>query len=258
MILKLRKLAIKTLATPKEKKQFKYEENVNSSLKVLEQTVDALDSLNIPYYLDFGTLLGAVRNEGFISWDDDIDLSLVNKNDAERARAVLKKTLEKKYLKITSLSFDQSISNRIRLSKLDPEVNVYVRHINFSDPHSLRIIKVRDFKLLFRNRLSGVIDCFGKAGKLIVQGKSCLDIFIKYPKDGRVYWMAQNKVHSLPIEFETKELIEIEFYHLKCKIPKYYDEYLTAIYGDWKKEKEDWQYYEKDTCIDKSSQTSSQ
>ncbi|MXP48738.1 LicD family protein [Pantoea sp. Eser] len=36
-----------------------------------------LDEHNLPYLLDGGTLIGAIRHRGMITWDDDIHLSML-------------------------------------------------------------------------------------------------------------------------------------------------------------------------------------
>ena len=48
----------------------------NYILHVTQEVVRVLDELNIPYYMQGGTMLGAIRHKGFIPWDDDVDLGI--------------------------------------------------------------------------------------------------------------------------------------------------------------------------------------
>lgn len=45
-------------------------------LHVLREVTRVLEELKIPYFMQGGTMLGAVRHEGFIPWDDDVDLGI--------------------------------------------------------------------------------------------------------------------------------------------------------------------------------------
>lgn len=67
-----------------------------AELEILKSVTLALDENNIQYYLGFGTLLGAVRHQGFIPWDDDVDLFLP-RPDYERFIEMADQILEKPY-----------------------------------------------------------------------------------------------------------------------------------------------------------------
>ncbi|MBP5295562.1 MAG: LicD family protein [Lachnospiraceae bacterium] len=54
-----------------------------SETRLLEQIIEYFDQHDIRYFAMAGTLLGTVRHEGFIPWDDDIDIG-VPREDYER------------------------------------------------------------------------------------------------------------------------------------------------------------------------------
>ena len=61
----------------------------NELISQLKIVIDYLKKNNITYSITSGTLLGAVRHNGFIPWDDDIDIGILRK-DYEKLIEIVK------------------------------------------------------------------------------------------------------------------------------------------------------------------------
>lgn len=58
-------------------KELNIEELKEIQIEVLKCVADFCEENNIKYWIDCGTLLGAVRHKGYIPWDDDIDVGML-------------------------------------------------------------------------------------------------------------------------------------------------------------------------------------
>jgi phosphorylcholine metabolism protein LicD len=63
---------------PKVLKKIQQEE-----LKVLKEFIRICDKYDINYFGVFGTVIGTVRHQGFIPWDDDMDFGML-RDDYEK------------------------------------------------------------------------------------------------------------------------------------------------------------------------------
>lgn len=101
-------------------------------LAMLKDIARILESHDIPYFVHYGSSIGALRHNGFIPWDDDIDLVIWEK--------------------------DLQTVNTVLRHELDP--NLYFYHIPSADTHPHVIFKTKDFESDLRNERAPFIDIF--------------------------------------------------------------------------------------------------
>ena len=67
-----------------------------TQVEILNEIVRVCEKFNLRYYLVGGTLLGAIRHQGFIPWDEDLDIAMP-REDYDKFIALCKTQLDERY-----------------------------------------------------------------------------------------------------------------------------------------------------------------
>ena len=239
----------------------------NNIYKYLKEIDEICRKHGIEYYLAGGTLIGAIRHEGFLPWDDDADIGML-REDYEKFKELCNTELDKDKF------FFQDHSNtpeyRWGYGKLRRNGTVFVRkgqeHLKFKTGVFIDIFPLdgvpdnaikrgwHNFKCTIIRKL-----LWAEAGKKSSDnlfGKCLYSLLSVIPLDyifnlhskliEKSNRSTSKMVRILTFPTPTKrkygylrkwyeELEEIEFEGYKFYAPKDYDEYLTYKFGDYMK-----------------------
>lgn len=96
-----------------------------AQLRMLEMLLE-IDKIcknnNIKYWLEGGSLLGAIRHNGFIPWDDDIDVGMF-REDYKKFKVVIEKQLSDKYFYQTPITDRYDEAPWIRIKDKNSYIN---------------------------------------------------------------------------------------------------------------------------------------
>jgi len=101
-------------------------------LEILKEIDRVCKKNDIPYHLDSGTLLGAVRHKGFIPWDDDLDIGMTRPN-YERFLKVARSELDDRFYCLNWHDYDDY---GLAFAKVKRKNTLYVENLARNSRHS--------------------------------------------------------------------------------------------------------------------------
>lgn len=240
--------------------QFDIELAQKRMLEILEEIDRICKANNIKYILDGGTMLGAIRHEGFIPWDNDLDIAMLRK-DYELFIAACNDQLSTRFFLQTNqteknypLNFAKmTMNDTVYKSKLFKDMNIhhgiYIDIFPIDNIYrplkaihcriSTIINSIRWCKLgLYDNKMKSIIykpftilpiETINRISEIIMQ------LFVNH-KTKYVYKVCHPSKNKKIYEKKYhEEIIYVDFCNGKYPVPKDYDEFLIERYGDYMK-----------------------
>lgn len=147
--------------------------------KILDFAADFFEENGLQYFLYGGTLLGSVRHEGFIPWDDDIDVGLYEK-DLIRLISMGEELKKEGYFVSSPMSSDYTGINWNKLYKKSSGHHISLITFNEvatdkpDDVEAARQLYVQKAKLIrrkYNNNISSIEEVNSEMAKLAKQFK---------------------------------------------------------------------------------------
>jgi lipopolysaccharide cholinephosphotransferase len=232
-----------------------------AQLRMLEMLIE-IDKIcrkhKIDYWIEFGTLLGAIRHKGFIPWDDDVDICVMDK-DYNHLREVLQRELPEQFvfqdtstdtyaffdygrvrdkrsycyypyfikMKEQGLWIDIFRYTPVATSKLVKPVDFVYRRVYHEMHHYGDVAYTSKFRIWTNRIIAYLLYPF------ISVIKMSLEKVGSWRKDSPlVCWAFPRIIRAPHIIFP---LIEVEFEGHKFYAPNKWHEHLTLTYGDYMK-----------------------